>query len=610
MVRDLRLNIVSSSEGDGVEEAVAGLEALAVAADNAGEEMREAARDASHLNRQLEESRRRARELADEFDRTGDAGVMRQFQRERGLTRRLESVARHVTPSGNGNGALPLNQVGRLESLASGAATGTPSTGVAIAAGAVIAAPAIGAAIGSAILLAVGGGALATGIALAANDPKVESAFGDLGAGIMDKLGDDASVFVAPLVDAAHVLRDVFDRNDDSTGRMFSMMARAVDPLVRGFGGFVDGILPGLERGVEAALPIVVSLGQELPRMGRAFAYMFDEIAEGGPGATRFFVTMLRWLDGTVMMIGWTIGALSKMYDKMASIGDWLDKKTFGLIPALSESKKAGDDASDTLDKFGDAAKSAFDAASGGADDATRSVKDLSAAIDALMDRQLAAEHAAIGWERAFDALTDSVKENGRSLDITTEKGRANREAMLSGIEAARAARAANISNGMSIADANKMYDEELAKLKARAVQLGLNKKLVDALVGTYIVEINYVYRGTPPRSLSPGDIPTGRIGGLADGGPFRAGDVKWVGEEGPELAVFGDNGFIIPSDVARGGTAGGGMGAMVGPMRGGTHVILSAADPQARWLLNQLRVDIRDEGGDVQQVLGANAGM
>ena len=41
------------------------------------------------------------------------------------------------------------------------------------------------------------------------------------------------------------------------------------------------------------------------------------------------------------------------------------------------------------------------------------------------------AEHVpAISVQAAIDALTDSIKENGKSLDVTTEKGRANQDSL------------------------------------------------------------------------------------------------------------------------------------------------------------------------------------
>lgn len=51
-------------------------------------------------------------------------------------------------------------------------------------------------------------------------------------------------------------------------------------------------------------------------------------------------------------------------------------------------------------------------------------------AIKGLSDGLLGIRNAEVGFEAALDKATDSLKENGRTLDINTEKGRANRTAL------------------------------------------------------------------------------------------------------------------------------------------------------------------------------------
>jgi len=53
----------------------------------------------------------------------------------------------------------------------------------------------------------------------------------------------------------------------------------------------------------------------------------------------------------------------------------------------------------------------------------------------------------------------------------------------------------------------------------------------------------------------------------LAKGGPFSRGDVAVVGEEGPEVAVFGSDGYMIPNDKIR----------QVGPSLNGSSAVVPA---------------------------------
>lgn len=55
---------------------------------------------------------------------------------------------------------------------------------------------------------------------------------------------------------------------------------------------------------------------------------------------------------------------------------------------------------------------------------------------------------------------------------------------------------------------------------------------------------------------------------GLASGGPFRVGDVNWVGENGPELVKWESSGTVIPNHVASRAASGGGGGGLSGTLR------------------------------------------
>jgi TP901 family phage tail tape measure protein len=122
-----------------------------------------------------------------------------------------------------------------------------------------------------------------------------------------------------------------------------------------------------------------------------------------------------------------------------------------GAVRGAAESyKREAAAAGQSADAVDGSAASAGNAAAetgklGAAADATTSeLKDeksaadrLKESIDALTGAHRAAYGAEINFEEALDGVTASVKENGRSLDIRTEKGRANARAILGAAEAA-----------------------------------------------------------------------------------------------------------------------------------------------------------------------------
>ncbi|MCP3820060.1 hypothetical protein NLX86_18765 [Streptomyces sp. A3M-1-3] len=109
--------------------------------------------------------------------------------------------------------------------------------------------------------------------------------------------------------------------------------------------------------------------------------------------------------------------------------------------------------------------------------------------INALAQAQLIARGGIRGMEAAIDAADAAFKENGKTLDENTAKGRANNQALddLAGatMRAAEGAR----ENGASWETVNGIYDRGRGKLVSVARQMGLNegqaKRLADQILKT-----------------------------------------------------------------------------------------------------------------------------
>src|SRR3546814_7842830 len=66
--------------------------------------------------------------------------------------------------------------------------------------------------------------------------------------------------------------------------------------------------------------------------------------------------------------------------------------------------------------------------------DAAGAAGDIEELTDAMREQRseaIRAANAEIGYQAALDDARKSIKENGKTLDITTEKGRANKTALL-----------------------------------------------------------------------------------------------------------------------------------------------------------------------------------
>lgn len=94
----------------------------------------------------------------------------------------------------------------------------------------------------------------------------------------------------------------------------------------------------------------------------------------------------------------------------------------------------------------------------------------------ALLDSQIAVEEA-------FDALTESIKENGRSLDITNAKGRENIERVKEYVQSLYDQAESEVAlTGTVSAETQKRINS----LKAQLTQMGFNEKEIENIIAAY----------------------------------------------------------------------------------------------------------------------------
>jgi TP901 family phage tail tape measure protein len=120
------------------------------------------------------------------------------------------------------------------------------------------------------------------------------------------------------------------------------------------------------------------------------------------------------------------------------------------------------------------------------AKDAQEQIDAMKEAFDNLFDVQMSIDEAAINSAEAINNLSESIKDNGRTTNLNTEQGRANREAILSRIKTIKDERQARIDNGMQMDVANGKYVKEIDALRKTLRQAGFTKKQIDELTGAY----------------------------------------------------------------------------------------------------------------------------
>jgi hypothetical protein len=107
----------------------------------------------------------------------------------------------------------------------------------------------------------------------------------------------------------------------------------------------------------------------------------------------------------------------------------------------------------------------------------------LQQALSGLGGNVLGVDQANTQFYASINAVNASLKQTGTSLDITTAKGEANRQAIEASIAAAQQHAQAIATETGSTVQATQTYNEDIAALKAHLAATGMSKQAIDQYV-------------------------------------------------------------------------------------------------------------------------------
>ena len=218
----------------------------------------------------------------------------------------------------------------------------------------------------------------------------------------------------------------------------------------------------------------------------------------------------------------------------------------------------------------------------GGLGESLRDVLSFREALDKLTSSIFGQERALSSYEAAWDSAKKSLKDNKRTLNISTNAGRENRGALLALAEAAQEVVVAMREQGRSSTSVIAKMREQRAEFIKMARSMGLTKSKASALADRY--------------GLTTTAVKTA-LAGKASGGV--AGGMTLVGERGPELVrlPFGSQVTSANQTAAMMAASGGGGRTVIEIRSGGSRL--------DDLLVEILRRAVRTRGGNVQLVLG-----
>lgn len=166
--------------------------------------------------------------------------------------------------------------------------------------------------------------------------------------------------------------------------------------------------------------------------------------------------------------------------DAYKILRDSIDEQSASLTEAQRKTLQMNDAQTDSVDSA-EASSKALEVLQGKAEDTGNSVDDLAAAIRGFADTTLSSRDAARALEESYDTLSASIEENGTSLKINSEEGRANQEAIDGIAQAAKESSAATLEQTGSQAKANEVMKAGRTRLIEMLGQFGITGAAAEA---------------------------------------------------------------------------------------------------------------------------------
>lgn len=501
----------------------------------------------------------------------------------------------------------------------------TPVLGPAIAgilAGAVaVGLPAVGAIAAGGLVAGFGAGLAGLGIVFAAKSDAVKKKWQQTTAA----MGADMQLFAKPyektLIRAADVADRTFDRFAPSLKRSFAETAPIVSRFIEDLGDGLEELEPAVQPLSTAFQSVLRSLGPAMQSALRNVSSGLQQLAESvrkNPDALADTVAGVGQLTNKILGLLGTLNDVNGQFKTltggtslvtavfrgleaalwpvlvpfqglsiaMGTINGWTKPVGAGFQYTATSAQEAATATGYWTQGLTQAQIAAM-GITGTTKTAGKAVEDLTtkynrqkAATDALIQSTFRYQGLALGlagaeisYQAAVDAATASVKENGRTLDINSEKGRNNKSALLAVAQAANQQTQSMIESGKGTAAAGRSAEAARSNFSRVAQQMGLSKREADRLARALIaippnktskvsvtgaeaakqkadavanaVRLIPGYKNIQIKYTSTG-IPTNVIGSegrRASGGLMQPNRRYLVGERRPELVEMGPNG-------------------------------------------------------------------
>lgn len=400
---------------------------------------------------------------------------------------------------------------------------------IAILGGAVAtAAPAVGAIAGAGVVAGFGAGLAGLGVVFAAKSVAVKNSWNRT----LTAMGADMRILSAPfektLLAMSGVARRTFDRFKPDLEAAFKTIAPALTEFGDDLGRAFEGLAPAIRPLSQAFAEVLKSLGPATQDAVRNISAGLQNLANsvkaspnGLSDLVKGFGDLTRTLTDGIATLNNINGAFENLTGGFSLVDgvfkglNYAVGSVFGPFKLLESAMAAtgvkARDMNSTVAISAETTKlwtqglNAAQVAAVGTGGATDVLKPKVEALAAKFERQwqatqkanealfrmqnlaLGLSGAQINFQAAVDGATQSVKDNGKTLDINTEKGRANKTALNNVAQAANQQTEAMRNAGDGNVKAAKHAEGARANFVKLAMQMGATKPQAEAMARSMI---------------------------------------------------------------------------------------------------------------------------
>lgn len=424
-------------------------------------------------------------------------------------------------------------------------------------------APIITAGLAGAISAGVVAGTAGLGIALASQFESVQERWTQFLTESRNLLVESARPFERVMLEAIEKTQERLEAWEPMLDRIFKKSARSFDDIFRGLMDGVEFFLDSLDVSMDDAQVFADALGDVLRDVGAAAGEVLEILMSTGEDGANAFRDLVHLVTGFLVVLAESVAIATKLYGLVRNMAqampDWvgLIRPELLLIKGFANEVDNASDSNTAYAYTHTGVESTILGVIAATKDEEKALKDLEKAIKDAQDALWETIDTNIAYERSLDRIEESIKRNGKTLNVETEAGRQNLEAIGRAIKLAQEKAEQRAESGkFNAQQLTDAYNREIERIYKAAEAQGISRDRLREIYGTIID----IVMAPPPNTQWAVDLANalaraaaesrkikvpGAYGDfdqygrpLAEGGIVRAPTAALIGEAGTEVVI------------------------------------------------------------------------